>query len=447
MLRTPHIFVSELRLWARVGVNPGEDATLQPLSADIAVGIDNIHEPAQSEKIFDTLDYGKIARRARRIATARHYPLVETLTTEIAKHMLRFKRATWVRVRLRKLNCLQDAASAGVELELQASSATAEVQSIALHELRSPEEIVIVGGGPAGLAAQLWCNRLGHPAILVDSALQLGGQLHLVYGKMQDLPAMQPMTGKELLNRLLHQYRQRQGRWLRAKILDISRTPSIIELNASIPAEAQDHRIVIQAKAVIIAAGIRRRALNIPGEDDFLNRGILSTAATLSGSLHRQRILVVGGGDAACENALRLAQMGASILLAHRGVGLKARLDFASQVERHPQILLHPQTHVTCFYGRERLQGAVLCTSKGQIDVSIDAALIRVGWIPNSDWIPSSWLDKLFLRTTDGQAKVPGAIGVFGAGDIIAGQFSSIPTAFGSAAVAAREAISFLETK
>jgi len=198
----PHIFVTNLRLEARVGVNPGEQGADQPIALEIQIGLDDLALAARSERLRDTVDYVGVVRAARRVVDARHYPLVETLATCIAQAVLDRPGASWVRVRLRKLKCLRHASGAGVELELHRDPSWPVAPTTSGDE----EPLVIVGGGVAGMAAALWCHSLGHPALLVDPTAQLGGQLHMVHGLMRDLPAMEPMTGAALAAHMRRQF-------------------------------------------------------------------------------------------------------------------------------------------------------------------------------------------------------------------------------------------------
>ncbi len=97
------VFVSNLQLMARVGVNPGEQTAEQAITLDIWVGVEDMAQAARSRRLQDTLDYVEIARIARRVVQRGHTPLVETLATDIARELLLLPQAAWVRVRLRKL--------------------------------------------------------------------------------------------------------------------------------------------------------------------------------------------------------------------------------------------------------------------------------------------------------------------------------------------------------
>jgi thioredoxin reductase (NADPH) len=436
------ILVSELRLRARVGVNPNEQGADQPIVVDLWVGLEDVARSLKSERLKHTVDYVGVTETTRRVVAERHYPLVENLAAAIANAVLERPRATWVRVRVRKLDCLPSAAAAGVELEMRRP--VAEPVPLEPEEIDGEEEVVIVGGGAAGLAAALWCRRLGHPALVVDSGHALGGQLHMVHGQMIDLPAMEPMNGLELARRLWRQFVEHRGRWLRARLVHIESSrqgPCVLEL-----ALEPDGTRELRAQTVVLATGVRRRQLEVPGERELYGRGILATGAKGTGYLAGQPVVVVGGGDSACENALLLVRSGARVTLVHRGDALTARQQFRRLVAAEPRVAVRLSTEVLRFVGAQQLEGVELDGPAGRETLAARAALVRVGWIPNSEGLPAGWLDERGFVRTDGAGQVTGETRVFVAGDLQGGRAPSVATSFGSGAAAARAAAQLLDT-
>jgi thioredoxin reductase (NADPH) len=445
-IRGAAIFVSELRLKARVGVNPGEQGAEQPIVVDIWIGIEDMELPARSERLCDTMDYVAVARTARKVVELRHYPLCETLATAIAEAVLARPGAAWVRVRLRKLDCLRYASAAGVEVELGLADVDPRPTPIAIGEVLGPEEVVVVGGGAAGLAAMLWCWRLGHPALLVDRGPSLGGQLHLVHGQMSDLPALDPMRGRALARRLVRQLVGHGGRWLRGSLRGVATDARgcLLQLEGEDPGGPWSRELR--------ATGVRRRELGVPGERELAGRGILATGARGTEALAGKQVVVVGGGDSACENALLIAGVGGRVTLCHRGSRLAARAQFTRQLADDSRIELRLETRIVRFLGRngrgQELE-AVELERGGELErIPAQAALIRVGWLPNSEALPARWLTaEGYVRTSSSSGQLEGERHVFAAGDLLGPISSSVATSFGSAATAARAATLALELK
>jgi thioredoxin reductase (NADPH) len=440
------IFVNDLRLNARVGVNPGEEHTDQSIILDLWVGLDDLARAARTGELRDTVDYVTVARTARKVVERRHYALVETLASTIAREILLQVEASWVKVRLRKLGCLRHASAAGVEVTLGADASEIFPGALDLDQLSAAEPIVVVGGGVAGLTAMLWCHRLGHPALLIDPAAQLGGQLHLVHGLIHDVPALSPLSGVTLARRLWLQFMRNDGRWLQASLtrLETDQRGCTLWLQGRSPGGLSWNRS-LHCQAVILTLGVRRRSLEVEGEAEFFGRGLLPTAAKEIQQLKGQPVVVVGGGDSACENALLLAEVGARVTLVHRGTRLSARAEFQQRIADHSDIGLRLNTRVRRFFGEAQLEGVEVEREAVQHRLPAKAALIRVGWLPNSEALPPPWLTAEGFVQTDGAGRVPGEQRVFAAGDILGELSPSIATAFGSGAIAARAAVLALE--
>ena len=438
-VRGAHVFVSDLRLTARVGVNPSEQGGVQPVIVDVWVGMEDIEHPARSERLADALDYVAVARTVRQVVEERHWPLVESLATRIAQAVLGRPGATWVRVRLRKPNSLRHASAAGVEVELGVDEACERPRPLGPAELAGPEEILVLGGGVAGLSAALWCWRLGHPCLLVDGGAELGGQLHWVFGTMPDLPGMGPLTGPALASRLLRQLAQHDGRWLRA-------TVTAVRSEAGSPRVQLADGAELRPRAVILTLGARRRELGIAGERELAGRGLLATAARDLEQLAGRRVAVIGGGDSACENALALAQQGARVTLIHRRPRLSARRQFAKKVQGEPGVTLRLDSRPLRFLGTDRLEGVLLESGGREETLPVDAALVRAGWLPNSEALPRDWCDERGYLRADADGRVAGERAIFGAGDLLGRLCPSVATSVGTAAMAARAAVDLLES-
>ena len=448
ILQSSCIQVSDLRIQARVGVNPGEQDREQPIALDLHLGIEHMARATASERLQDTTDYVEISRVARRVVQLRHYPLVENMASAIARGLLELQGATWARVRVLKLGCMEDAAAAGVELQLEAGArAVLPVGPNRLEQRQEPEDVVIIGGGAAGLSAALWCWRLGHAALLVDPSPRLGGQLHQVHGQITDLPAMPALDGATLVRRLERQFMDHQGRWLRAALVSLAPAQQGWQLELR-PRDShagdRPETLQLPARTVILATGIRRRTLGVPGEQEFFGKGLLATAAMDPGAQAGRRVVVVGCGDAACENALILARAGARVVLVHRSPRLSCLQVFARSVRQEPQIDIRLNCQVSRFLGRSRLEAVELSMDHQVELLEADAALVRVGWIPNSGALPRRWLGAGgHLRAVQGA--VPGEERIFAAGDITSPRSSSVANAFGAGANAARAAVACLE--
>ena len=199
------------------------------------------------------------------------------------------------------------------------------------------------------------------------------------------------------------------------------------------------------AGGLILALGIRRRALGVPGERALAGQGILDTAARDPAAQAGRAVAVIGGGDAACENAIILARAGARVILLHRGLRPTCREEFIPMLKAEARITLRPHCGVTGFSGRQRLEAVTLVGPQGEETLKVQAALVRVGWEPNSDAVPRAWLDDQGFVRVDTHMQVLGAERACAAGDITGPASSSVASAVGAGANAARAMVARLE--
>ena len=170
-------------------------------------------------------------------------------------------------------------------------------------------DVIIIGAGPAGLSAALWCDELGLDTLVLERESEVGGQLLRVHNRIENYLGVEAANGLELRDVFAAQADARDfDLWTQAEIEEADLRAKRVRL-----ASGEE----LQSIAVVIATGVRRRRLGIPGEAEFEGRGVLS-----SGALERERVagedvLIVGGGDAAAENALLLAETCATVTLAH----------------------------------------------------------------------------------------------------------------------------------
>src|SRR5215213_3141093 len=185
-------------------------------------------------------------------------------------------------------------------------------------------DVIIIGAGPAGLSAALWCDELGLDTLVVERAAEVGGQLLRVYNPVENYLGVRAANGRELRDLFAAQVAEREfDLWTEAEIESVDLRAKRVRLRSGEE---------LQAIALVLATGVRRRRLGVPGEEEFAGRGVLE-----SGRLEREQfagedVLVVGGGDAAAENALLLAEVCATVTLVHRGERLRARREFVERL-------------------------------------------------------------------------------------------------------------------
>lgn len=440
------VFVEQLTLPASIGVWPEEHQRKQSVSLDVELTVDDaeLAAAADSQRLRDTLDYRRIAELAERVVGLRHYPLVETLAHELARATLSLPGVQRSRVRLRKLHCVPQAEAAGVEVCCDADRLDLPCTPVDPATVSAtPPAIAIVGGGVAGLSAALWCWRLGHPALLIDPAPTLGGQLWLATDPLPDLPAMPPLSGPVLARRLLRQFAAHGGRWLRGQLEGVDQAAAPPRgATLALKLAADSGRLTLACPALIVATGVRRRRLAAPGAAELADRGVLEALPPDPSTLEDQPIAIVGGGDSACEAALTLLPYASQVTLVHRGAELSARAPLQQAIRAQPRIIVLTGAEVARLHGTTHLEAVELGDGRR---LATPWLLVAIGWQPNSEALPAAWLDAGGFVRCDAELRVNGDTRVFVAGDLRKPAAASVAAAAGDGACAAKSAVRQVE--
>lgn len=301
-------------------------------------------------------------------------------------------------------------------------------------------QLVIVGGGPAGLTAGLYAARARINTLLIEKAA-VGGQV-LVTERVDNYPGfVDGVSGYELMEKMaLHA--ERFG--LQKKLAGI----------AEFALEGPEKRFILEngeiitAHAVILCNGARPRKLNIPGEREFAGRGV-SYCATCDGPFYRnQEIAVVGGGNTAIQEALHLTKFAKKITVIHRRSELRATQILQERAFAEEKIAFVWNTQVKAVQGGKSGVESLLLSGEGGAEqvLPVTGVFMFIGIQPNNELLPLEALEHDqagFLHTDESMATpLPG---VFAAGDIRSKKFRQIVNAASDGAVAALSAGHYLE--
>lgn len=293
-------------------------------------------------------------------------------------------------------------------------------------------DVIIIGAGPAGISAALWCEELGLDALLLEGNSQVGGQLHSIYNQIENYPGTHFERGAELATKLSAQADTAEfDLWTQVEIerLDLKAKKVFLRSGEQ-----------LQSISLIIATGVRRRKLGIPGEEEFKGRGIMESGARDREKFRGRDVCVIGGGDAAAENALLLAEACPTVTLVNRGKKLRARPQFAEQLHTNHCITVFPESIVTRILGDERVE-AVEINRQGAIkpfQMACSGVLIRIGVEPNSELVGSQLpLDNsgYVIVGASHETSIPN---VFAIGDVANPLAPTIAGAVGAGATAAK---------
>ena len=293
-------------------------------------------------------------------------------------------------------------------------------------------DVIIIGGGAAGISAALWCAELKLNALLVEAKAELGGQLLRVYNPIKNHLGIETANGRELRDIFVGQIENRQfAVRLQSEITQIDLEKKSIWLESGEQ---------FSASAVIIATGVRRRKLNVAGEEKFQRKGIIESGKHDASLVKSKNVCIIGGGDAAFENTLILGETAASVTLVHRGKYFRARAEFVEQANENPKVEILTETVVQKITGNERVEAIELENLKtGEIfEKKVEAILLRIGVEPNTDFLKNQLeLDAVGYIKTNQNCET-GAAGIYAVGDVANPVAPTVSGAVGMGATAAK---------
>ena len=301
-------------------------------------------------------------------------------------------------------------------------------------------DVVIVGGGPAGLAAALYTARMNLKTVVVDRG-PLGGQL-LNTELVEDYPGFDSILGADLAMKM-GEHARRFGVEVRdfepVKQIDVEGTTKVIRLESGEE---------LRAPALIMAAGGLPRYLQVPGEKELWGHGV-SYCAVCDGAFFKgQELAVIGGGDAAVEEGEFLTRYASKVYILHRRSELRAQPILVQRARANAKIQFIFDAHVQEITGEHKVQSVVYEQHGERKELRVGGVFIFIGFVPNSSLLNVHVdHDEAGYLVTDRNMQTS-VEGIWAVGDVRAQLTKQIATAVGdgtTAAVAAQQYISALK--
>jgi len=298
-------------------------------------------------------------------------------------------------------------------------------------------QLIVVGGGPAGLTAGLYSARAGFTVLLIEKEV-IGGQIANAE-RVDNYPGFpKGISGFELVQ-LIQQQAMNHG--LETMSGEVTGLTSGYGNNMVSTTEGD-----FIAQAVIIAGGLQFRKLEVPGENEFMGRGV-SYCATCDGPLFRDKtVAVIGGGDTALTDALSLSKFASLVKVIHRRNQLRASKVLQGKARADPKIEFIWDSVVTEVKGEKKVTDLMLKnTQDGTISLlAVDGVFVAIGLIPNTEYLRGVLpLDEWgYIVTTELMETT--VSGIFAAGDIRHNSVKQAIAAAGDGAVAALSAEKFV---
>lgn len=302
-------------------------------------------------------------------------------------------------------------------------------------------DVMILGAGAAGLSAGIYASR-GKLETLILSEGVTGGQMVLT-NEIANYPGVEMIKGYELSDIMKRQAKS-FGCTLKANVKIVS-----YRLSEEIKEVTLEDGRVFRAKAVILAPGGRPRSLNIPGEKEFEGRGI-SYCATCDADFFRdKRLIVVGGGNSALEEAVTLTHFASQVTIVHQFDHFQAFAHAVEEAERNPKISFIMESELRAYVGNGTLQKVQVEQLKsGELTyLETDGVFVFIGYIPNTEafeGVVKTNERGEFIVDQEMKTSLPG---VFAAGDCVAKRYRQVTTAVSDGTIAALSATEYIRRK
>lgn len=303
-------------------------------------------------------------------------------------------------------------------------------------------QVVVVGTGPAGLTAAIYLARANLNPLVIEGN-EPGGQLTLTT-EVENFPGFPDgVMGPELMENMRKQAEKFGAEFTRGWVSEVNLSGDVFKLQVDGMAE-------LKTKSLIISTGASAKMLGIPGENDNIGRGV-STCATCDGFFFRgKKIIVVGGGDSAMEEANFLTKFASEVRIVHRRAELRASKIMQDRARSNPKITWSLDcTPVEVNSDGKRVTGLKVKNNKTGLEETLetDGIFVAIGHRPNTAFLNGQFdtddVGYIVVKPGTTETSIPG---VFACGDVQDHKFRQAITAAGSGCMAALECERYLES-
>lgn len=296
-------------------------------------------------------------------------------------------------------------------------------------------DIIIVGAGPAGLTSAVY-GRRASKKVLVLEAKTYGGQIINTLN-VENYPGNINISGYDLATSMYNQAKELGTEFKFEKVVEIK--------NKSKYKEVITNNNIYKAKTLILATGSENRKLGLDNEDEFIGKGI-SYCATCDGAFYKDKVVtVVGGGNTALEDALYLSDIAKKVYLIHRRDSFRGEDSTLNKLKEKNNIEFIYTSNVTKLNGNNKLDSIIVTDKEGNTkEIKVDGIFIAIGRIPeNQNFAKVINLDEKGYIIAKENCHT-NRRGIFVAGDARVKELRQLVTATGDGAIAATEAIKYI---
>lgn len=298
-------------------------------------------------------------------------------------------------------------------------------------------DIIVVGGGPAGLTAALYALRAGKSVLVIEKST-FGGQITWS-PKVENYPAIPSVSGTELGDRLMAQAEAQGAEFELDEVISA-------ELDGDVKRVKTDFGGEFEAKTLIIAVGAKPRMLGLEREEELVGNGVCF-CAVCDGAFYKNRpVAVSGGGNSALQDAVLLSDTCSKVYLIHRRATFRGEAKLVETLRSKDNVEFVLESSVTALHGENELSGITVTNKDGASrDISVDGLFVAVGHAPdNGVFAQLMELDEAGYAASD-ESCLTKTRGVFVAGDCRRKAVRQLTTAAADGSAAALAACSYID--
>lgn len=297
-------------------------------------------------------------------------------------------------------------------------------------------DIIVVGGGPAGLTAAVYAKRANKSCLIIEKGA-FGGQITFS-PKVENIPGFAEVTGNEFAEKLVEQALNLDTEVEVAEVLEIKDGKT-----KTVATDSGD----FEAKAVIIATGAKHRLLGLENEENLIGEGI-SFCAVCDGAFYEGKdVAVIGGGNSALQEAILLSDLCKKVYVVQNLDFFTGEQKLVEQLTKKPNVEIILGTTVEEIKGEKELEAIVVKNEKSgeKTELKIDGMFVAIGLIPQNDCVAELIKLNDYGYVDAGEDCVTNKPGIFVAGDCRSKRIRQVATAAGDGAVAALAACDYIE--
>jgi thioredoxin reductase (NADPH) len=299
-------------------------------------------------------------------------------------------------------------------------------------------DIIIIGAGPAGLTAGLYSARNGLKVGIISK--DIGGTVNSIL-RIENWPGYSG-SGSELIKKFYEQVEKYKVDFIMEEVMEIDKMDKDKESNRFL---VKTKKQELKSKALILATGTERKKLKIPGEEEFLGKGVSYCATCDSFFFKNKDVAVVGGSDCAATSAIALSDIAKKIYLIYRGEKLRCENISDERLKQKKNVEIHYHSIPLEILGKDKVEEIKILTKDKKKNIKVDGIFIEIGSAPLAEFAKNLNLkmdEEKFIHVDENMKT--SLEGVYAAGDVTNGKLKQVIVSASQGAIAAKAAYDWL---